>query len=71
MTSASFWNKTDLFIYLFYLFLPLGATPMAYGSSQAGDPIGAAAASLHHSHSNTRSEPCLRSTPQLEAMPDP
>ena len=31
----------------------------------------AAAASLCHSHSNTRSEPHLRSIPQLTAMPDP
>ena len=31
------------------------AAPVAYGDSQARDPIRAAAASLHHSHSNTRS----------------
>ena len=29
---------------------------LAYGSPQAQGPIGAVAASLHHSHSNTRSE---------------
>jgi len=29
------------------------ATPVAYGSSWARDRIGAAAADLHHSHSNT------------------
>ena len=40
---------------------------MAYGSSQARGPTGAAAANLHHSHSNTISEPQL----QLMAMPDP
>ena len=33
--------------------------------------IGAVAASLCHSHSNTRTKPCLRPTPQLTAMPDP
>ena len=36
----------------FFLFR---ATPTAYGSSQARGGIGAVAASLHHSHSNTRS----------------
>ena len=30
-----------------------------------GGRIGAAAAGLHHSHSNAGSEPCLRPTPQL------
>ena len=34
---------------------------MAYGSSQARGQIGAAAVSLHHSHSNTGSEPHLQS----------
>ena len=37
---------------------------MAYRSSQARGQIGAAAASLHHSHSNTGSEPHLQPTPQ-------
>ena len=31
----------------------------------------ATVAGLHHSHSDARSEPHLRPTPQLEAMPDP
>ena len=44
---------------------------MAYGSSQARGQIGAVAASLCNSHSNAESEPHLRSTPQLVAMPDP
>ena len=46
---------------------------MAYGSSQARGRFGAAAASLYHSHSHgiERSEPHLRPTPQLAAMPDP
>ena len=44
---------------------------MAYGGSQARGRIGAAAAGLHHSHSNLGSELCLRLTPQLMAMPDP
>ena len=41
-----------LFIYLFFLF---GGTPVAYGSSQERGQIGAAPASLPHSHSNTGS----------------
>ena len=44
---------------------------VAYGSSQARGRIGAAATSLCHSHSNTRSEQCLQPTPQLTAMQDP
>ena len=44
---------------------------MAYGGSQTRGWIKAAAAGLHHSHSNTRPEPCLRPTPQLTPMPDP
>ena len=44
---------------------------MAYGGSQAQGPIAAAAASLRDSHSNARSELCLRPTPQLTAMLGP
>ena len=47
------------------------ATPMAYGGSQARGLIGAVAAGLYHSHSNSGSEPRLHPTPQLMAMPDP
>ena len=47
------------------------AAPVAYGGSQARGLIGAVAASLHQSHSNTRSEACLQPTPQLRATPDP
>ena len=47
------------------------AAPAAYGSSQARGRIKAAPVSLPHSHSNARSKPCLRPTPQLTAMPDP
>ena len=46
-----------IFIYLFIL-LCRGA-PVAYGSSPARGQIRGAAASLHHCHSNTRSELCL------------
>ena len=41
------------------------AAPAAHGGSQARGRIGAAAADLHHSHSNTRSGPHLQSTPHL------
>ena len=43
---------------------------MAYGGSQATALIRAVDASLHQNHSNTGSEPLLRPTPQLMAMPD-
>ena len=46
------------------------AAPAAYGGSQARGLIGAVAASLHQSQSNTSSEPRLRPTPQLMATPD-
>ena len=54
-------------IYLFILLFRIA--PTAYGCSQAGSLIGAAAASLYHS--NTGSEPSLQPTPQLTATPDP
>ena len=53
----------------FFPFFFLRAALMAYGSSQARDRIRAVAGSLHHS--NARSEPPLRPTPQLTAMLDP
>ena len=56
------------FIYLCSLFR---ATPDAYGGSQARGPVGAVATGLCYSHSNTRSEPHRRPTPQLTATPDP
>ena len=46
---------------LFFFFLLFRTAPTAYGSlTLARGPIGAAAASLHHSHSNARSQPRLR-----------
>ena len=44
--------------------------PAAYGGSQTRGQVRAVAAGLHHSHSDARSEPRLRSTPQLTARPD-
>ena len=46
------------------------ATSVAYGGSQARGHIGAAAASLHHSHGNVGSEPRLRPIPQLSTTQD-
>ena len=47
------------------LFFFFRAAPAAHGSSQARGWIGAAGTSLHHSHSNTRSQLHPRPTPQL------
>ena len=47
------------------------AAPAAHGSSPARGGTGAAASSLHHSHSNVGSEPHLQPTPQLTATLDP
>ena len=63
-----FFLPSFLFFFLSCLFR---AEPVAYGSSQARGRIGAAAAGLHHNHSNSRPEPHLQPTPQLTAMPDP
>ena len=45
--------------------------PKAYRRYKARDRIGAIAPSLHHSHSNVRSGPCLQPTSQYTVMPDP
>ena len=57
------WECPFCFVRLFVLFLLFRAIPTAYGGSQARDQIGAVAASLHHSHSNAGSKPCLQPTP--------
>ena len=67
---AGFFCFVFLFVCLFGFCL-FSATPEAYGSSQARRLIEVAAACLHHSYSNSRSELCLQPTPQLMAMPDP
>ena len=68
------WKKMfEMSFYFIFIFCIFKATPEVYGSSQARGRIGAVAASLHHSHSHihARSQPHLRPTPQLTAMPDP
>jgi len=47
------------------------STLAAYESPQARNQIGAVAAGLHYSQSNTRSEPHLRPILQIVAMLDP
>jgi len=54
-----------------FVFCLFRAAPMAYGGSQVRGLIGAVANGLLKSHSNIRSEPCLRPTPELTATPDP
>ena len=56
----------SLFIYLLFR-----AAPVAYGSSQVRDEIGAAADGLSHSHSSLGPEPHLRPTPPLTATSVP
>ena len=56
-------------VILFYFILLFWAAPTAYGNSQVRGRIRAAAAGLHHGHSNARSEPHLRPTPPLTATP--
>ena len=47
------------------------AAPTVHRCSRARGLTGAVTASLHHSHSNATSKPCLRPSPQLTATPDP
>ena len=75
-TFLPLWTSHNVFLenWIFYFvlfFVFFRAAPAAYGSSQARGIIRATAAGLCHSHSNSGSEPCLRSTPQLTAMPHP
>ena len=56
---------------ILFIYCLCGVTCAAYGSFQARGQIGALATGLHRSHSNTKSEPCLRPTPQFTATLDP
>ena len=58
-------------IYFLFIFVFSRVAPVAYGGSQARGLIGAVAAGLRQSHSNTGSELHLRPTLQLTATPDP
>ena len=57
--------------FLGFVVLGEGGAPVAWGSSQARGWIGAAAAGLSHSHSNTATELHSQPMPQLEANLDP
>ena len=57
--------------FIFIYFLLFGATLMACEVPGLGGQIGATAAGLHHIQGNARSKPCLQTTLQLEATPDP
>ena len=60
--------RCQFFWCVFFFFSFFRAAPVAYGSSQSRGWIGAAAASLCHSHSiAVGSEPPLQPTPQPEA----
>ena len=63
---------TGIFIYLFIVSFAFSRVALAaYGGSHARGLVGAVAAGLRHSHSNTGSEPRLRHTPQLTATLNP
>ena len=57
-------------IIICFFVLLLRDTPMAYRGSQARGGIGATAASLCHSLSNTGSELGMHPTPQLTTLPE-
>ena len=59
--DGAMWKEMDEFSFFFFF--------RVYGSSQSRGQIGTAAASLHHSHSNIRSELCLWPKQQLTEMP--
>ena len=61
----------SLFHYVSFFLCLFRAVPAAYGGSQSSSQIRAEATGLHHSHSNTGSEPCLQPTPQLTVTLDP
>ena len=69
--AGTSWLMPVLLNFFLCVFCLLGAAPAACGSSQARGLIGATVAGLRQSHSNARSEPCLRPTPQLTATLDP
>ena len=61
----------QIYSFFFCPFAICWAAPAAYEGSQARGWIGAAATSLHHSHSNAGSEPRLQPATQLTTTLDP
>ena len=70
ISSIVIWPGCKFYVLFCFVCLLWGATLAAYGSSHAWGKIGAAAASLCHSHSNAGSELCLQAITQLTAMLD-
>ena len=66
-----YWRPSVKNDYFDFFFVFSRAVPATYGGSQARGLIGATAASLHQSHSNSGSEPRFRPTPQFTATQDP
>jgi len=72
MLALSCFENCVWFFFFFLVFLPfLGPLLWQYGGFKGRGLIGAVASGLRQSHSNARSEPRLRPTPQLTATPDP
>ena len=69
--SLSKEERLKQIIIIIIVFCSYRAAPAAYGGSQARGLTGATGAGLCHSHSNARSEPWLRPTPQFTATLDP
>ena len=63
------YESTVIKFFVAAVFCLFRATPVAYGDSRARGQIRAVATSLHHSHSNARSEPRQQTTTQLMATP--
>ena len=64
-------DKARLWDLAFFFFFFFKSAHAAYVRSQARGQVGAAAASLHHSHSNAGSKQHLRPTPHRTATRDP
>ena len=58
-------------LFFFFFFCLFRVATAAYGGSQARGGIRAAATGLCHSRNNVGYKPCLQSTSQLMAIPDP
>ena len=63
-------HDLHLRVFFFFFFCLFRVALAAYGGAHARGRIGAVAAGLHNSHSNTGSKPHLQPIPELIAMPD-
>ena len=68
--AGSYGSSVLVCLFVFCLSVFSRAAHMAYGGSQARDLIGATVTGHSHSHSNKRSKPHVRPTPELIATPD-